>query len=137
MEDEYFNGDLDLTATSQGDSFEELQEDDWDTIHSESETSLYNDDDQWYNEELLNLEDPSGSTNITDAADDKWTATSESVNTNQEVDESQEQHNNFKGSAISFTGLGRCECGCGSFGGHGDICSYCGHPYSAHSRYKK
>lgn len=37
----------------------------------------------------------------------------------------------------SFMGVGRCECGCGSFLGYGDICSACHHPYSAHSRYKK
>ena len=37
---------------------------------------------------------------------------------------------------ISFTGVGRCECGCGSFGGNGSICKYCGHPWSSHSRYK-
>lgn len=55
-------------------------------------------------------------------------------NENMEVENSQ---NNMNGSEISFTGYGRCECGCGSFGGCGNICTYCGHPYSAHSRYKK
>lgn len=65
--------------------------------------------------------------------DDNWSA-SNNLNDNVEVEHSQ---NNMNGSEISFTGYGRCECGCGSFGGCGDICTYCGHPYSAHSRYKK
>lgn len=64
---------------------------------------------------------------------DNWSA-SNGLNGNVEVEHSQ---NNTNGSEISFTGYGRCECGCGSFGGCGDICTYCGHPYSAHSRYKK
>lgn len=64
---------------------------------------------------------------------DNWSA-SNGLNENVEVEHSQ---NNMNGSEISFTGYGRCECGCGSFGGCGDICTYCGHPYSAHSRYKK
>lgn len=65
--------------------------------------------------------------------DDNY-STSNALNDNVEVEHSQ---NNMNGSEISFTGYGRCECGCGSFGGCGDICTYCGHPYSAHSRYKK
>ena len=40
-------------------------------------------------------------------------------------------------SEISFTGYGRCECGCGSFMGSGNICSACHHPFDKHSRYKK
>lgn len=64
---------------------------------------------------------------------DNWSA-SNGLNDNVEVEHSQ---NNKNGSEISFTGHGRCKCGCGSFGGCGNICTYCGHPYSAHSRYKK
>ena len=51
--------------------------------------------------------------------------------------------NNYKelsyhhGSEISFMGYGRCECGCGSFVGSGNICRACHHPFDAHSRYKK
>lgn len=57
---------------------------------------------------------------------------------NDGTDNSEHQHNHMNnGSAIPFEGVGQCECGCGSFGGCGDICTYCHHPYSAHSRYKK
>lgn len=35
----------------------------------------------------------------------------------------------------SFTGLGKCKCGCGSFVGCGSICEACGHSYKAHGPY--
>lgn len=35
----------------------------------------------------------------------------------------------------SFTGLGKCKCGCGSFVGSGSMCEACGHPYKAHGPY--
>lgn len=35
----------------------------------------------------------------------------------------------------SFTGLGKCKCGCASFVGHGSVCEACGHSYRAHGPY--
>lgn len=35
---------------------------------------------------------------------------------------------------ISFTGYGKCVCGCGSFVGSGNYCQACKHEWSAHSR---
>ena len=70
-------------------------------------------------------------------SDGNWSSASNGLNNNVETENTQNSQDNMTSSEISFTGYGRCECGCGSFGGHGDICTYCGHPYSAHSRYKK
>lgn len=133
MEDDLFDdGYSETTETPQEDSFDEPVDDDWET-HSEPETP--DSGDVW----LSQNEDtsPLGNTDNTDNAEKEWSSTSTSSNENEDVEDGQEQHKNYRGSAISFTGFGRCSCGCGSFGGHGDICSYCGHPYSAHSRYKK
>lgn len=133
MENEYLDTDFAPTDTLQEDSLEHSQEDDRGIVHT---APKYCDDEPWFNEELLTNSTPSDSPILVDDSDNKWTTAGESSNDNQQSEDGQEQYDNYR-SAISFRGYGRCECGCGSFGGHGSICSYCGHPYSAHSRYKK
>lgn len=134
MENEYLDTDFAPTDTLQEDSLEYSQEDDRGIVHT---ASKYCDDEPWFNEELLTTSTPSDSPILVDDSDNKWTTAGESSNDNQQSEDGQGQYDNYNGAAISFRGYGRCECGCGSFGGHGSICSYCGHPYSAHSRYKK
>lgn len=137
MEDELFDNDnFEPTETPQEAPFDDdLHDDDWGT-HSEPEHPQ-NEDDPWLTPNPFADQSPSGNTDDADTSETEWTSTSTSSNEGEDAEDVQEQHKNYKGSAISFTGYGRCSCGCGSFGGHGDICTYCGHPYSAHSRYKK
>ena len=137
MEDELFDNDnSEPTETPQEAPFDgDLHDDDWGTL-SEPEHPQ-NEDDPWLTPNPFADQSPSGNTDDADTSETEWTSTSTSSNEGEDAEDVQEQHKNYKGSAISFTGYGRCSCGCGSFGGHGDICTYCGHPYSAHSRYKK
>lgn len=136
MEEEYFDADLEPSGTLQEDPLEGTLENDC-LPHVDTEYSNYSDDDPWLNEELITDTTPSDCPNVTDDIVDNRITESASLNDQRQSDGVQEQLNNHSRSAISFRGYGRCECGCGSFGGHGNICSYCGHPYSSHSRYKK
>ena len=139
MEDDYLNGeDFELTDIPQESPFEAPQKDydEWGT-DPEPEYPQYGDDDPWLTENPFAEPASSDSTNDTVTSDNDWTSSSISSNNDDNTEDNQEQQKDYRSSAISFTGYGRCSCGCGSFGGHGDICTYCGHPYSAHSRYKK
>lgn len=136
MEDEYLNIEyLEPNEMPQEEPFDKPQDDDW-GIHTGYEHPT-SDDDPWLNEDSFADTTPSDSPDKTDASDNDWYSSSTTSEDNVDTEDGQDNHNDVKGSAISFTGYGRCECGCGSFGGHNNICTYCGHPYSAHSRYKK
>lgn len=134
MDSEYLN--IDSLGTQMDSHFIENPEDDDFVGKTDDEPSKMNDltwlsDNPFEGTEIMNTLNQSFDTS--GLPDDNWSAPND-LNDNVEVEHSQ---NNMNGSEISFTGYGRCECGCGSFGGCGNICTYCGHPYSAHSRYKK
>lgn len=137
MEDDLFDDDnFEPMETPQEVPYDDdPQDDDWGT-HFEPEHPRYGDD-SWLTPNPVADSSPSGSTDDTDNAEEEWPSTSTSSNENETAEDGQEPHKNYRGSTITFTSHGRCSCGCGSFGGHGDICTYCNHPYSAHSRYKK
>ncbi len=65
------------------------------------------------------------------------TESSSRYETQQEGTRDESYHRLYRRFIPSFTGVGRCSCGCGSFMGNGNICESCGHLYEAHSRYKK
>lgn len=135
MEEDFFEEDnLEPTETTQETIYNDDPQDDDLGTHSEPEHPHF-EDDPWLASNPFADSAPSGSTVDTDSQENDWNSTSS--NDTEEAENEQGQHRNYRGSAISFTGYGQCSCGCGSFGGHGNICTYCGHPYSAHSRYKK
>lgn len=62
-------------------------------------------------------------------------ATCEDDVTSKENDIKQEYNESDKhGYSPSFTGFGKCACGCASFVGSGKWCKACGHSYDAHRR---
>lgn len=137
MEDDYLDDDnFEPTEIPQEIPLDEPQENDW-GFHSASEYPQYEDDDPWLSDnpfaELISSENPDNN----DIPDNEWDSPTISSNDNGNEEDNPELQKHYRGSAISFTGCGHCSCGCGSFGGHNNICTYCGHSYKAHSRYKK
>lgn len=137
MEDEFFNTEhLDTTSSTPYGTYGEPKEDEWPTLGGSEETTQ-NDDDPWLTDSTF-----TESTNFTTSQQSNdstfdWGMSTGASNNNSVVDIDHGSQGEHKGSAVSFKGYGQCDCGCGSFGGHGSICTYCGHPFSAHSRYKK
>lgn len=135
MSNEYFDiEEFDSPEVHQEEPFDEPQEDDW-VAKTEYEIPTA-DEGQWLTENSFADATYFRNSDVSEETGDDWSVSNTSKD-NVETENAPNNHNSMTGSTISFTGCGRCECGCGSFGGHGDICTYCGHPYSAHSRYKK
>lgn len=137
MEDDYLEDEeFEPNAITQESPLDEPQEEDR-GLYNEHEHTQYGDEDPWLNDNML-ASTPLIENQVNKApTENDWDSSNTLSNENEAAENNQETQEHSRGSFISFTGYGQCSCGCGSFGGHGNICSYCGHPFSAHSRYKK
>jgi len=108
---------------SEGESFNE----DWTNEEvTEDESDSYEDDDFYSSESDEGYS--SQEENIPMSEDD-----SSFNDTNGSNDDAEEQSSTKKRNySPSFTGLGKCKCGCASFVGCGSWCDACGHSYKAH-----
>lgn len=137
MEDQYLNTEyLDPTSSPLNGSYEESQGDEGPT-YEDSKDVIQGDDDPWLTDSTFTDSTNHVSTQQSNFPTEDWGMPTGTSNNNSAEGIDHDYPGEHKGSAVSFKGYGQCECGCGSFGGHGNICTYCGHPYSAHSRYKK